>query len=58
MNLYSENIKQLKEISAFLLLTQPPAINKKYQCTITDAINAFKFLENVNAPMPKEEKEN
>lgn len=51
MNLYEENIKQLTEISNFLELTQPAPINKKYQCTISDAISAFKTLEDIGAPI-------
>ena len=54
MNLYEENIKQLIEISNFLELTQPAPINKKYQCTISDAISAFKTLEDMGAPISDE----
>lgn len=55
MSLYEENIKQLNEISAFLTLTQPVAINKKYQCTISDAISAFKTLEDMGTPVAPNE---
>ena len=55
MSLYEENIKQLNEISAFLTLTQPVAINKKYQCTISDAISAFKTLEDMGTPLAPRE---
>lgn len=55
MSLYEENIKQLNEISAFLTLTQPVAINKKYQCTISDAISAFKTLEDMGTPVSPNE---
>lgn len=54
MNLYEENIKQLTEISNFLNLTQPANINKKYQCTISDAISAFKTLEDIGASLSDE----
>ena len=51
MTMYEEDMKQLKEIQAFLELTQPQAINKRYQTTLANAISALKTLEDMGAPL-------
>ena len=51
MTMYEEDMKQLKEIQAFLELTQPPAINKRYQTTLSNAISALKTLEDMGTPL-------
>ena len=55
MTMYEEDMKQLKEIQAFLELTQPPAINKRYQTTLANAISALKTLEDMGTPVAPNE---